>query len=159
MHLSGQTEIEAGRRRVWDAVTDPHQVAGCVPGQPKVEVVDDRHMKVTAVVGSGFLRTTVVVDIGLTDLEAPSHATAVASTVVMGGAVKADGSLDLVEVGARQTHVAWAADVALGGFLAGFAAMAEAPVRNGVNQTLACLKAKIEAAEADESTGAGVARP
>ena len=61
MHLSGQTEIEAGRRRVWDAVTDPHQVAGCVPGQPKVEVVDDRHMKVTAVVGSGFLRTTVVV--------------------------------------------------------------------------------------------------
>lgn len=147
MHLSGQTEIASSRRRVWDTVTDPRQVAACVPGLPKVEVIDDRHMRVTAVVGSGFLQTTVVVDIRLTELQAPESATAAASSVVMGGPVEADGSLELVEMGPLQTQVAWAADVTLGGFLAGFASMVEAPVRGGVDQTLACLKAKIEAAE------------
>jgi carbon monoxide dehydrogenase subunit G len=148
MQLSGKAEIAAGRQRVWDTVTDPRQVATCVPGQPKIEVVDDRHMKVTAVVGNGFLRRTVVVDIRLTDLQAPSRATASASSVVMGGPVKAEGSLELVELGPLQTQATWTADVTLGGFLASFAAMAEAPVRGGVDQTLACLKAKIEAAEA-----------
>jgi hypothetical protein len=33
--------------------------------------------------------------------------------------------------------------------------MAEAPVRGGVDQTLACLKAKIEAAEAAETGDSG----
>ena len=148
MHLSGETVIGAGRQRVWDTITDPRQVAGCVPGQPKVEIVDDRSMKVTAVVGSGFMRTTVVVDIRLTELEPPARATAAARTVVMGGPVKADGNLVLVELGPGQTRATWGADVTLGGFLSGFAAMAEAPVRSGVDQTIACLKAKIEAAEA-----------
>jgi carbon monoxide dehydrogenase subunit G len=155
MHLSGQTEIAAGRQRVWDTVTDPRQVAACVPGQPKVEVVDDRRMKVTAVVGNGFLRTTVVVDIRLTDLQAPAHATAAATCVVMGGPVKADGSVDLTELPAGRTQVTWSADVTIGGFLARFAAMSEEPVRGGVDQTLACLRIKIEAAEAAEGAGEG----
>jgi uncharacterized protein len=154
MHLSGQTDIAASRQRVWDTVTDPRQVAACVPGQPKVEVVDDRRMKVTAVVGSGFLRTTVVVDIQLTELQPPAGATAVASSVVMGGRVKAEGSLELLEVGPGHTKGTWAADVTLGGFLTRFAAMAEAPVRDGVDQTLACLKTKIEAAEAAATSAA-----
>ena len=153
MELSGKTEIAAGRQRVWDTVTDPRQVAACVPGQPKVEVVDDRHMKVTAAVGNGFLRTTVVVDIRLTELEAPSRATAAASAVVMGGPVKADGSLELTELAPGRTQATWAAEVTLGGFLASFASMVEAPVRSGVDQTLACLKSKIEAAEAAGAAG------
>jgi carbon monoxide dehydrogenase subunit G len=157
MELSGKTEIAAGRQRVWDTVTDPRQVASCVPGQPKVEVVDDRHMKVTAAVGNGFLRTTVVVDIRLTELEAPSRATAAASAVVMGGPVTADGSLELTELASRRTEATWAAEVTLGGFLASFASMIEAPVRSGVDQTLACLKSKIEAAEA--AAAAGPAEP
>jgi carbon monoxide dehydrogenase subunit G len=157
MHLSGETEIAAGRQRVWETVTDPRQVAACVPGQPKVEVVDDRHMKVTAAVGSGFLRTTVVVDIRLTDLQAPARATAAAGTVVMGGPVHADGSLELTELPAGRTRAVWAADVTLGGFLASFASMVEAPVRSGVDQTLACLRAKIEAAEAAEAAAAQIA--
>jgi carbon monoxide dehydrogenase subunit G len=160
MHLSGETEIAAGRQRVWETVTDPRQVADCVPGRPKVEVVDDRHMKVTAAVGNGFLRTTVVVDIRLTDLQAPVRATAAAGTVVMGGPIQADGSLELTELAAGRTQAVWAADVTLGGFLASFASMVEAPVRSGVDQTLACLRAKIEAAEvAAGAQGAGSGQP
>jgi carbon monoxide dehydrogenase subunit G len=148
MQLSGETEIAAGRQRVWDTIIDARQVAACVPGNPKVEIVDERHMKVTAVVGNGFLKTTVVVDIRLSDLQPPASAKAAASSVVMGGRVNAEGGLELTELGPALTRATWAADVTLGGMLAGFAGMVEAPVRGGVDQTLACLKSKIEAAEA-----------
>jgi carbon monoxide dehydrogenase subunit G len=154
MHLTGETEIGASRQRVWGTLTDPRQVAVCVPGKPKVEIVDDRHMRVTALVGNGFFQTNLAVDIVLTDLQPPGRATAAASSMIMGGPVAAEGRLDLSELGPTLTRVSWVADVTLGGILASFAAMAEAPVRQGVEQTLANLKAKIEAAEAASTEGA-----
>lgn len=151
MRLSGQTEIAAGRKRVWDTITDPRQVAVCVPGKPKVEIVDERRMKVTALVGNGFFQTNLVVDIRLTDLQPPAHAAAAASSMIMGGPVTAEGSLDLSELSPTLTRASWVAEVTLGGMLASFASMAEGPVRDGVAQTLASLKAKIEADEAAAS--------
>jgi hypothetical protein len=153
MQLAGEIEIAASRRRVWDLLTDPHQVAGCVPGDPKVEVVDERNLRVTADVGNGFFRTTVTVEIELAELTAPERATAKATAAVMASPVTATGSLDLEELGPNLTRAAWTADVTLGGMLVGFAGMVQAPVQGGVDRTLECLKAKIEA-EADAGAAA-----
>ena len=150
MHLSGETEIAAARQRVWDTLTDPHQVAACVPGRPEVTVIDERHLQVKAPVGNAWFRTTMVIDIQLTDLEAPERAMATAGGAVMGGAVHATGGVELDELGPALTRVAWTADLTLGGMLARFAAMAEGPAHDGVNKTLACLKTKLEAAEAPD---------
>lgn len=150
MHLSGETEIAAARQRVWETLTDPRQVAACVPGQPDVTVIDERHLQVKAPVSKGWFRTTMVIDIQLTDLQPPERATATASGTVMGGAVNATGGVELAELGPALTGVAWKADLTLGGMLAGFAGMAEGPARDGVDKTLACLKAKLEAAETGE---------
>jgi carbon monoxide dehydrogenase subunit G len=145
MQLAGEIEIAAPRQRVWETLTDPRQVAACVPGQPEVEVIDAQHLRVKAPVGNSWLRTTVVVDIELSDLEPPERVSATASGSVMGGSVKASGRLELEELGPALTRVVWSSDLTLGGMLAGFASMAEGPARDGVNQTLACLKARIEA--------------
>ncbi len=148
MHLEGRTEIAAPRQRVWETVVDPRQVAACVPGGPEVEVVDERHVRCRVSVGAGFFRTTAVIDIGLTDLEPPSHATATGSGSAMGGSAVATAQIQLDEAGPALTTVAWAADITLGGMLSGFAGMAEAPARDGIDRTMRCLKAKLEAAEA-----------
>jgi carbon monoxide dehydrogenase subunit G len=148
MQFAGETEIAAPRQRVWDVITDPHQVAGCVPGDPKIEVVDERNLRVTAEVGNGFFRTTVTVEIELAELNAPERATAKATAAVMASPVTAIGSLELEELGPALTRTSWSADVTLGGMLVGFASMIQAPVQSGVDRTLACLKAKLEA-EAD----------
>jgi carbon monoxide dehydrogenase subunit G len=145
MQLSGKIEIEAPRQRVWDVITDPHQVAECVPGNPKIEVIDERNLRVTAEVGNGFFRTKVTVEIELTDLDAPQRATANATGAVMASPVTAIGSLELEELGPALTRTTWSADVTLGGMLVGFAGMVQAPLQGGVDRTLECLKAKLEA--------------
>jgi len=144
MQLSGEIEIVAPRQRVWEVLTDPHQVAGCVPGDPKIEVIDDRNLRVTAQIGNAFFQTSVTVEIELMDLEAPERATANATGAVMASPVTATGSLVLEELGPNLTRAAWSADVTLGGMLVGFAGMVQGPVQGGVDRTLACLKAKIE---------------
>jgi hypothetical protein len=145
MQLSGQTDIAAGRKRVWDVLTDPHRVAECVPGDPTVEIVDERNLRVTAQVGNAFFQTAVTVEIELSDLVEPERARASATAAVMASPISATGSLELEEIEPNLTRASWSADVTLGGMLVGFAGMVQAPIQNGVDRTLACLRAKIEA--------------
>ncbi len=148
MHLEGSTQISAPIERVWQVLTDPHEIARCLPGAPAVEVQDDRHLKVSATVGNFPLRTTVVVDVEITELEPTSKAGARASGAVMGSPIEGVASLRMEAAGPAATNVAWEAEIALGGGLAGFASMAEAPARDGVDRTLGCLKARLEAPSA-----------
>jgi carbon monoxide dehydrogenase subunit G len=154
MHLEGTTEIAAQPERVWNVLTDPNGVRPCLPGDPDVEVADERHIRVTARVSNLFFRTTAVFDIEVVELVAPANATARAEGSVMGAPVSAVGGFRLEPVGSAATAVRWQAEVTLGGGLAGFAAMAEAPARNAVDRTLACLKARLEADRAAEGAPA-----
>ena len=74
MRLEGETEIAAGRERAWVALTDPHFVAACMPGQPLVEYLDERNLRITAQVGNGFMRTTATVEVEITELAPPERA-------------------------------------------------------------------------------------
>ncbi len=154
MQLHGETEIAAARQRVWEVLTDPRQVAECAPGEPDVEVIDERRIRVTAKVGNLMFRTTVVIEIELDEMEPPSRATGRAGGKVMGGPVDATGSLRLEEIGPSLTAVEWEAEVSLGGMLAGFAAMAEQPAQQAIDGTIDCLKARLEG---EAETGAGPA--
>ncbi len=144
MHLEGREEIRAPRERVWAVVVDPHQVAQCVPGSPDIEVVDDRHFRIGVPIGAGFFKTRVVVDIMLTTLDRPEHAEAEATGSAMGGAAAATATLELAEAAAGVTAATWSAEVTLSGMLSGFAGMVEAPARDGIARTVACLKSRIE---------------
>jgi len=151
MHLEGEVEIAADRRRVWDALTDPHAVAACLPGDPAIEYLDERNFRVTAEVGNGFLRTTITVEIELTELAEPERAQANATAAVMASPAAATGSLILEQLGPALTRAGWSTEVTLGGMLVGFAGMVQAPLQNGIARTLECLKARIEA----EANGPG----
>jgi carbon monoxide dehydrogenase subunit G len=156
MHLEGETEIAAGRQRVWAALTDPHVVAECVPGEPAIEYLDDRNLRVTAEFGNGFLRAPVTIEIELTELSEPARVQATATAAVMASPVAASGSLDLEEVGPELTRACWSAEVTLGGMLSGFGGMVQAPIKKGVERTLECLKASLEGEginAADEEAG------
>jgi hypothetical protein len=145
MQLSGETEIAAARKPVWDVLTDPQQVAGCLPGVPHIEIVDERNLRVTAKVGSGLFKTTATVEIELTELAEPERASASATGAVMASPVTATGTLVLEEIAPNLTRVSWSAEVTLGGMLVGFAGMVQAPAQDGIGRTLECLKARIEA--------------
>ena len=158
MQLSGKIEIAASRKAVWKVLTDPHRVAECVPGDPQVEFIDERYFRVTARVGNAMFQTTVTVEIEVTELTEPERAKARATAAVMGSPVSAAGTLELDELAPNLTRVTWEADLTLAGMLVGFAGMIQAPVQNGIDRTLECLKANIEA-EAGGEAGAEAGSP
>ncbi len=160
MQLSGEMEIAAARQRVWEVVTDPNRVGACLPADPKVEYLDDRHFHVTAEVGNAFMRATATIELELTELSAPARAQAEATAAVMGSPASASGWLTLTELAPESTHLVWAVELELGGILAGFKTMVQGPIQKGIDRTLECLKAGIEAEAASgaSSEAAGLAQ-
>jgi carbon monoxide dehydrogenase subunit G len=149
MHLSGETEIAAGRKRVWDTISDPNRAAASnTSGQAQIEKIDDSHYKVTVSAPTAMGPMNVVLDLRLTDLDAPSRIAATIEGTVMGGAINGTGSIDLTELGPKLTRATWVADATLGGMLGGFDAMIQGPVQQAADGGFASLKARLEAEEA-----------
>jgi len=152
MHLFGETEIAAGRGRVWETISDPNRAAATnSSGQAEVEKIDGRHYKVTVSASAAMMPLTVVLDLELTDVEEPSRLAAAIAGAIMGGPINGTGSIDLAELGPNLTRLSWVADVTLGGMLGGFEPMVQGPIQNGAEQGMASLKARLEADEAAEA--------
>jgi carbon monoxide dehydrogenase subunit G len=149
MQLSGETEIVASCRRVWDAVSNPAAaVAENEGGQAQVEKVDDRHYKVTVVPAASPVPLNVTLDLELTDVQELRRIAAKISGVVMGGPIDGQGSIDLTDLAPKLTRMVWQADATLGGILAAFEPMLAGPLQSGAAQGVDSLKARLEAEEA-----------
>ena len=149
MHLSGESEIAATRQRVWETISNPNRAAASnSSGQAQVEKIDDRHYKVTVSAPTAMMPMNVVLDLQLTDVDAPSRIAATIEGAVMGGPINGTGSIDLAELGPKLTHVTWVADATLGGLLGGFDAMIQGPIQQAADQSFASLKERLEAEEA-----------
>ena len=152
MHLSGETEIAAGRGRVWETISNPNRAAAFnSSGQAEVEKIDDRHYKITASAPSSMMPMNVVLDLQLTDVQEPSHIAATIEGAIMGGPINGTGSIDLAELGPKLTRATWVAAATLGGLLGGFDAMVQGPLQNAADKAFASLKARLEAEEAAAS--------
>src|SRR5271157_1863469 len=105
MHLSGETEIAATRQRVWDTISNPNRAAASnSTGQAQVEKIDDRHYKVTVSAPASVMPMNVVLDLALTELDAPSRVAATVEGMIMGGPINGTGSIDLAELGPKLTR-------------------------------------------------------
>jgi carbon monoxide dehydrogenase subunit G len=149
MHLSGETEIAAGRGRVWDTISDPNRAsASNSSGMAQVEKIDDTHYKVSVSAPSAMMPINVVLDLALTDVDKPSRIAATIEGSLMGGPINGTGSIDLAELGPRLTRATWVADATLGGMLGGFDSMIEGPIQHAADEAIASLKTRLEAEEA-----------
>ena len=83
MQFAGEIEIAADRQTCWEIITDPWQVAACLPGDPTVEEIDSRNFRVTVAIGNALLRTNVTAEVELTELDEPRQVTGVATAAVM----------------------------------------------------------------------------
>jgi carbon monoxide dehydrogenase subunit G len=155
MHLSGETEIAAGRQRVWDNISNPDRAAASSPsGLAGIVKIDDRHYQVTLTAPSAMMPLTVILNLALTEVDEPSRLAATVEGAIMGGPINGTGSVDLTELGPKQTRAAWVADAVLGGMLGGFDGMVQGPIQNAADQAFASLKDRIEAEEAASGAAA-----
>lgn len=147
MEFSGSVDIAASRDLVFDFLVDPQRVSACGPGVESIEVIDEDHFRVVAKVGVGFITARFVVDLEVAERQRPDFAVIRARGQAPGSAVDAVGRMDLVdgpEFGT--TTMRWAAEVHLGGMLAGVGArMIDGTANKLIGQTFDCMRAKIVA--------------
>jgi hypothetical protein len=149
MHLSGETEIAAGRERVWATISDPNRAAaGSSSGQAQIEKIDDRHYRVSVTATTPMMPVNVVLELELTEVDEPNRIAATISGTVMGGPINGTGSIQLVELAPKLTRATYVADATLGGMIGAFEPMMAGPIQQGTDQAFAAMKERLEAEEA-----------
>ena len=129
--------IVATRQRVWETISNPNRAAASnSSGQAQIEKIDDRHYKVTVSAPGAMMAMNVVLDLAITDLDAPQRIAATIEGAIMGGPINGTGSIDL------------AADATLGGMLGGFEPMIQGPIQQAADKGFESLKERLEAEEA-----------
>jgi uncharacterized protein len=146
MQLSGSTEINAPRERVWAFVIDPNQVGWCGPGVEAIEAIDETHFRARAKVGIGPISARFNVDLELAEAVEPDRAVLKATGQAPGSAVDASGELRLEGPAAGPTTMHWAANVAISGSIASVGArLIEGTANKLIRQSFDCMRAKLEA--------------
>jgi len=145
MDLSGRTTIQAPRARVWAFLSDLDAMSGCTPDPGTIERVDDRHARIRATVGSGFLASELAVDLQLESLEPPDRVTIAATGQAAGTRLVGRVQVALGGPPEGPTTLDWQAHVDLSGT---FAAMGERMVEGSgrplIERALDCVRSKVE---------------
>ncbi len=147
MEFSGSVDIPAPRDRVFAFVTDPNKVGACGPGVESIEAIDATHFRAKAKVGVGFISARFVVDLEITEQQAPDMAVIKAHGQAPGSAVDALGRMNLADgPEPGTTTMLWAAEVSISGMIASVGSrLIEGTANKMIGQAFDCISAKITA--------------
>jgi carbon monoxide dehydrogenase subunit G len=126
VEIAGTRRFEASRERVFEALTDPYELSGLVPGVERVEVAseDEWVAIVRPPFGRGF---NLKLDMHVTDRRADEHARLIAWGKSLGARISIATEFELIDDDGG-TEMDWMADVGLAGLLAGVGGRALEPV-------------------------------
>jgi carbon monoxide dehydrogenase subunit G len=146
MEFKGDVTIKAPRDKVWEFLTDPHQVTQCAPGLQSVEVIDDTHFKCVVRAGVGMIKGNFNFDITWTELEAPKRAAMTANGKMPGSAVSMNSIMMLEDgEGGAGTAMHWSSDVRVSGTIAGVGARLMGGVADRMTKDIFnCIQSKLE---------------
>ena len=143
MRIEGTKHFQASRERVFQALTDPHELSGLLPGVQRVEVRsnDEWIAVVKPPHGRGL---NLKIDMHVTERREPEHARLVAWGKGLGARVSIETEFELAEDG-DGTDMAWTADVRLAGLVGGLRGKTFEPAaRRQAERALERLQKRIE---------------
>ena len=117
MKINGSYEFDASAESVWDSLTDPEKLAGCIPGCEGLEPVGDDEYQTTMTVGIGPVRGKYNAKIMMRDKIPYSFFRLVIEGNGPTGFVNAEASITLEEKDGRTT-VSVDSDAQVGGTVA-----------------------------------------
>jgi carbon monoxide dehydrogenase subunit G len=112
--------VKAPIDKVWAFLRDPQQVAQCIPGTEKIEVIDDTHYHVVAGARVSFLTMSFSMNVTVTEIDAPRRLVSVAegSDGRLKERVKLSSELNLQPVSATETTLSYRINLNVFGKLA-----------------------------------------
>ncbi len=144
MDFAGSVEIAAARRVVWDFLVDLEALAACGPGVESVEPIDDRHARITARVGLGFIAARFTIDLERGETEPPHRAAVRGVGETPGSQVEGLAEMRLSGPPEGPTRVDWTAGVEIYGTLAGVGArLVETGAGRLIDEAFECVRARL----------------
>ena len=146
MQLTGSTDIQAPREKVWSYLTNPDFVSKCAPGFESMEVVEEnKKYKATGSLGLGNLKVQVTGDIEFLTMEPPNRAVIKGRGSAPGSVVEGTAEMKLSDGTSGSTHMEWSVDVNVLGTIASLASrMMGSMAQKLSGQFFDCVKAQIE---------------
>lgn len=117
MKISGSYEFSTSAQKVWEALTDPESLAGCIPGCEGMETVGEDEYRTVMTVGVGPVRGRYSAKITIADKVPFSSFRLVLDGNGPMGFANGEAVITLVEEGG-QTTVAVESDAQVGGTVA-----------------------------------------
>lgn len=145
MKFEGKIKLDAERGKVWDFISDPSKVIGCVPGLQSYKVHEGKYVTAIVKVGIGFIRGTFNASSKVLE-ESPEDYKAKLELAGSGAgsAFNAKVDIKLDEAKGGGTELTWEADVNISGPMGSLARpMLEGYVKKLVEQVFDCVKKKL----------------
>jgi carbon monoxide dehydrogenase subunit G len=117
MKLEGAYDVPAPRQKVWDAFQDPQQLKQAIPGCEKLEAIGPDEYKATMKVGVGGVKGTFEGKVRLSDKNPPESYKMAVEGSGGPGFIRGETVITLSD-NAGGTHVAYTADLQVGGLIA-----------------------------------------
>ena len=73
MKVTGRYTLKASPQQVWDTITNPEKIKGCLPGCNRMEIISDNEYSATLSVGVGAVKGTYEAKITAVTREASSR--------------------------------------------------------------------------------------
>lgn len=118
LHFEGAPEIVTSRAHAWRCLLDPNFVAQSAPGVESVTTIDPTHFTVISAFGVGAIKVRFSLNVELTDVVEPSHATMRARGKAPGSNVDVVANLRLEDAANGRVRLNWAADSDVSGTVA-----------------------------------------
>ena len=118
LHLEGSFDTPAARAKVWEFLLNPNEIGPCFPDLRSLEVISPDSFRAKVQVGLSVVRGTMDFEFHTAETKPPSYAKLIGNGRGVGSTVEIQSNFTLTDSGSG-THLAWAADVAIGGVMAG----------------------------------------
>ena len=147
MHFEGVFDVGAPRAKVFEVVSDPKQVAGCMPDLQKVDVKSPDEFDAVVKVGASFIRGDFTMHFRTTEKEPSSRVKMLAHGGGLGSAVDMEILVNLTEGKDGGTSMKWGADARVSGKIASLGQrLMESQAEKIIKQFFACFREKLERA-------------
>lgn len=117
MKIEGTHQIEAPRKRVFAALTDPAVLQRCIPGCEQMENSGDNRYNAKLTAGVGPVKGVFTATVSLSELVPPEHYKLIVEGKGQPGFVNGTGDLNLKDAG-NSTEIQYTGEVNVGGLIA-----------------------------------------
>jgi carbon monoxide dehydrogenase subunit G len=145
LHFEGVFAVSAPRERVFGVVSDPDQVARCIPDLRRLDVKSAEEFDAVVGVGVAIIRGELSMRFRTVEKNPPSRFKLLAHGTGLGSAVDLEMVTELADAEGGGTSMKWTADATVSGKIASLGqGLMKSQTEKIIRQLFDCLRGKLE---------------